>query len=90
MSLTELLPSLQALSRAEKVHLIQLLFSDLGEDEGGTAISQGIDYPIWSPIEASEAAATLLRELDSDRGRHLGQQTGQLLPGVGRQCSDLN
>jgi hypothetical protein len=67
MSLTELLPSLQALSRAEKVRLVQLLVSDLGEQEDSAEISPGLDYPIWSPIEARDAATILLRELDSDR-----------------------
>ena len=68
MSLTELLPSLQALSRAEKFRLMHLLVSDLGEEQEWAGISPGVDYPVWSPIEATDAAAALLRELESDRG----------------------
>ena len=68
MSLSELLPSLQSLSRAEKLQVMRFLVSDLGEGDQGPTINADLDYPIWSPINASDAASILLRELATDRG----------------------
>ena len=64
MSLAELLPSLQTLSRDEKVRLVQILNSELSVDEGGPRIESWSAQAIWSPIGEFEAAAVLLCELD--------------------------
>ena len=63
MSLAELLPSVRALPRSEKFRLIQELIVDLARDEG---LTEG-EYPVWSPYDAHEAAATLLRLLEQDK-----------------------
>jgi hypothetical protein len=67
MSFVEMLPSVQALSRIEKLQLIQLLAKDLAEPEQSPFLVEGQTYPLWSPDQAYEAADTLLRELDAER-----------------------
>ena len=54
MTLNELLPSLQALPRAEKLHLIQMLAADVARDEGTTFSEAATAYPVWSPYDAFE------------------------------------
>jgi hypothetical protein len=61
MSLAELMPSVHALPRNEKFHLMQELISDLAHEEG---LPEG-EYAIWSPYDSHEAAATLLQLLGS-------------------------
>jgi hypothetical protein len=69
MSLVEVLPGVQALSRTDKLRLIQFLAQDLAEGESGLSLQAGQSYPLWSPHEAFDAAATLLRALEADRGQ---------------------
>lgn len=64
MNLTEMLPALQALPRADKLRLVQLLVVDLARDEGVPLVEVGTPYPIWTPYHAFDAAAVLLRTLD--------------------------
>jgi hypothetical protein len=64
MSIAELLPKLQALPRAEKLQLIQLLIVDLAREEGIPLAEVGSAYPVWSPHQAYGAAATMLKALD--------------------------
>ena len=63
MSLAELLPAVQALPRSDKVRLVQELVAELAQSEGLTAG----EYPIWSPYDAHEAAATLMQLLEQDK-----------------------
>ena len=67
MSLTELLPSVQGLSRPDKFRLIQLLVSELAQEEGVPPFVEGASYPIWTPPPAFEAAQTLLQLLEQDK-----------------------
>ncbi len=64
MSLPELLPSIQALSRGEKLRLAQLLIVDLARDEGVPLLEAGQSYAIWSPYDAYQAADALLAALE--------------------------
>lgn len=63
MSLSDLLPSLHALPRAEKWRLVQILFTELAREEDVTLIEDGRSYLVWSPYNAFEAAETLLKVL---------------------------
>lgn len=63
MTLSELLPALQSLPRREKFFLLQELISELAQEE-----SSAREYPIWSPYDAHDAAATLLKLLEKDQG----------------------
>ncbi len=58
----ELLDSLRTLSRGEKLHILQVLVSELAQEEAQLLRSEGA-YPIWSPYDAYEAADTLLTML---------------------------
>lgn len=67
MSLTEVLPDVQSLSRLDKIRLIQFLAQELERDESDL-IEAGRSYPVWSPDRAFSAAAALLQALDDDKG----------------------
>lgn len=67
MSLTEVLPEVQALSRLDKIRLIQFLARELERDED-TLIEPGRSYPVWSPDQAFSAAAALLQSLEDEKG----------------------
>jgi hypothetical protein len=69
MSLSELLPQLQALPRPEKWRLIQLLVADLAREEGMPEVEPGHPYPIWSPYHAFDAADAMLKALGEEEGR---------------------
>ncbi len=67
MSLTELLPILHALSRTDKLRLLQFLVFELAQEEGITLFETDGSYPIWTPLHAFEAADTLLNALEEDK-----------------------
>jgi hypothetical protein len=67
MSLVELLPNINSLSRVEKLRLIQLLAQELAEGEDNTAIAANRSYPVWSPDQAFSAAETLLQVLRAEK-----------------------
>jgi hypothetical protein len=66
MSLTEVLPDIQALSRPDKLRLVQVLAQELEREDGGP-IESGRSYPVWSPDRAFSAAAALLQALEEDK-----------------------
>ncbi len=68
MSLIEVLPEVQTLSRLDKLRLIQFLAQELEQDEAGL-IEPGQSYPIWSPDRAFTAAAVLLQALEDEKGQ---------------------
>jgi hypothetical protein len=68
MSLAEVLPEVQSLSRLDKIRLIQFLAQALEREDGGL-IEPGQSYPVWSPDRAFTAAAALLQALEEDKGQ---------------------
>jgi hypothetical protein len=64
-----LLNNLRALSRGEKLHILQLLVSELAQEEAQLLRPEGT-YPIWSPYDAYEAADTLLTMLNAPEEDH--------------------
>jgi hypothetical protein len=64
MSLTDLLPNIQALPRPDKLRLAQLLIVELAREEGVTLLEAGRTYPIWSPFDAYSAGAGLMQALE--------------------------
>jgi hypothetical protein len=66
-ALPDLLPTLHALSRADKLRVIQQLAVDLAQEEGVPQLEAGASYPIWTPLEAYDAGATLMKMLESER-----------------------
>jgi hypothetical protein len=63
MSLTDILPGVQTLSRLDKIRLIRFLAQELERDEEGRSDS------IWSPDRAFTAAAALLQALQDEKGQ---------------------
>jgi hypothetical protein len=60
--LVQLFPALRELKRVEKLYVIQFLVSALAQEE--TALIQpGVAYPVWSPYDAFDAAAVMLKAL---------------------------
>ncbi|HTU16822.1 MAG TPA: hypothetical protein VMG10_02065 [Gemmataceae bacterium] len=68
MSLTEVLPEVQTLSRLDKIRLIQILAQELERGEDGL-IEPNRSYPVWSPDRAFPAAAALLQALEDEKGQ---------------------
>jgi hypothetical protein len=64
MTLSQLLPALRGLSRADKWRAMQFLVEDLAHQEAAL-LTTGAQYPIWSPLNAFEAGKTLLAVLDA-------------------------
>jgi hypothetical protein len=74
MSLTELLPVLRSLDRADKLRAMQFLVQELAKEEGALLTRQA-EYAVWSPHNAFDAADTLLGVLsaaDASRSRQAG------------------
>jgi hypothetical protein len=69
MSLTQILPDIQSLSRLEKLRLIQLLAQELAEGEVAALIPPNQSYPVWSPDQAFSAAETMLQALHAEKGQ---------------------
>ena len=64
MSFEDLLPSVQKLSRTDRVRLMEYLVEDLGPEES-MPLKERL-YAVWTPFEAYEAAATLLDAIKQD------------------------
>jgi hypothetical protein len=58
----ELLTTLRGLSRADKLYIMQVLISELAQQETDL-IKPDQSYPVWSPYDAFEAADTMLKVL---------------------------
>lgn len=71
MTVVELLPKLQALPRGEKLRVVQFLVSEIAREEELQPFVANAAYPVWSPHNASEAAAALQDMLEQEsRGQH--------------------
>lgn len=67
MSVTELLPTLQKLSRTEKLRVMQFLISELAREENEASLEHGAIYRIESPLTSHEAAHKLDQLLEEDK-----------------------
>ncbi len=65
MTLTDLYPSVKTLKRADKLRLMQFLVIDLAQEEGVPLLAADAEYPIWTPIDAFEAADILYQMLQN-------------------------
>jgi hypothetical protein len=64
VKISNLLPHLAELDRHEKLFLIQFLVSELSQEEGKILVAKNA-YPIWSPLDAHDAAAVLKNLLET-------------------------
>jgi hypothetical protein len=65
---TELISTLRELSRSDKFYIMQLLISELSQQETDL-IQPDQAYPVWSPYDADEAADTMLKALQSAKAQ---------------------
>jgi len=65
----QMLPTLHALSRRDKLNVMQFLLTELADEEGVDLLIANQAYPIWTPLQADSAAETLLQVLAEDK-RH--------------------
>jgi hypothetical protein len=69
MSLIELLPTIHALPRADKLRLMQVLVAEIASEEAIALPPTDTAHTTWSPYDACDAAATLLRVLHEDQAQ---------------------
>lgn len=62
LELSQLVLMLRQLNRPEKLYIIQLLASELAQEEKEW-FSPGQEFPVWSPFDAFDAAQTMLTAL---------------------------
>jgi len=60
----ELVLTLRELSRSDKFYIMQILISELAQQETDL-IKPNQSYPVWSPYDAVEAADTMLKVLQT-------------------------
>lgn len=59
---SDLISTLKGLSRSDKFYVMQILISELAQQETNL-IKPDQSYPVWSPYDAVEAADTMLQVL---------------------------
>ncbi|MFM9195141.1 MAG: hypothetical protein ACKOWG_05265 [Planctomycetia bacterium] len=67
MTLAELLPALHGLPKREKLQVIQLLAADVAREDGELLVPSEAAYPVWSPFDAFDGAASLMRLLEDEK-----------------------
>lgn len=69
MALTDLFPAIQMLPRADKLRLMQFLVIDLAQEDGVSLLATDAEYPVWTPLNAFDAAETLLQLLETHKAK---------------------
>jgi hypothetical protein len=67
MSVAELLSTLQTLSRADKLKVMQFLVQELAAEEEALLLQPGATYSVWSPYNSHDAAQKLAALLEEDK-----------------------
>jgi len=67
MTLSEMFPTIQSLTRTDKLRLIQLLAADVARADGIVLDMAEKTVPFWSPHDSFDGAATLLHVLGEDK-----------------------
>jgi hypothetical protein len=67
MTLSDLIPELRALPRGDKLWVIQMMAAEVAREEDAGLLKAGEEYPIWSPFDAIEGAAVLMRALEEEK-----------------------
>jgi hypothetical protein len=68
---SELISTLRALSRSDQFYIMQILLSELAQQETNLIKSEQ-SYPVWSPYGADEAANTMLKVLEESQSQDHG------------------
>lgn len=61
----DLLDELRQLGRTEKLRIVQMLVNELAAEEE-VLLTAEVQYDIWSPYDAADAASTLLAIEEDD------------------------
>lgn len=67
MTINELYPTVKQLGRADKLRLMQWLVMELAREDDIPLFASDAEYPVWTPLNAFDAAETLLQMLDNHR-----------------------
>ena len=70
MSLSELIPLIDSLSKSDKLSLFKLLATQIPDAELQIIFSAS-EYPVYSPYPATEAADILIQMIQDDQKRSL-------------------
>jgi ribonuclease D len=65
---SQLISELRELSRSDKFYIMQILISELSQQETDL-IRPDQSYPVWSPYDAVEAADTMLKVLHAAKAQ---------------------
>jgi hypothetical protein len=68
-ALPTLLEPVRALSRGDKIRLIQFLAEELAKEENVPRLEPGAAYPVWSPYDAVDAATALQQLLAKETSK---------------------
>lgn len=72
MTVVELLPSLKALPRLEKLRVVEFLVGEIAREEELLPFAADTAYQVWSPYGAAEAASTLQGMLEQEKREQHG------------------
>ncbi|RCJ18020.1 hypothetical protein A6770_33295 [Nostoc minutum NIES-26] len=67
MNAADLFPTLQKLSRADKLKVMEFLVQELATEEEALSLKPGVTNHIWSPYNSYEAVQKLAALLEEDR-----------------------
>ena len=67
MTVVELYPKVKMLPRADKLRLMQFLVIDLAQEDGIPLLTADAECPVWTPLNAFEAADTLFQMLQDHK-----------------------
>ncbi len=67
MTISELYPTVKQLGRADKLRLMQWLVMELAREDDIPLFAPDAEYPVWTPLNAFDAAESLLQMLDNHR-----------------------
>ena len=67
MTLSDLLPALHGLAKGDKLRAIQVLAADIAREDGDALMPAEAAYPVWSPYDSFDGAATLMRLLEEEK-----------------------
>jgi hypothetical protein len=63
VTITEIMPAIQTLSRSDKYQLARLLIDSLADEDSALEFKEGHVYPIYTPEYAPHGAAQLVQRL---------------------------
>ncbi len=69
MTLSEVWPTIELLPPDEKLQLAHRILGQLAKPSESAILDPNVEYPVWSPFDSYEAAATLTQLLADSKGR---------------------